>query len=442
MKLWGLIHLSLGVLATRQLFVLGAVLRSRRFLRPDKKSELVGSRTDVALNFYVVIPVLREAAQLSQTIDHFKTLTEGHHAKIIVVTTMREKAEAGEHADAPDTVVVAKQFAHDGKIVHLHYPYKHGIKGDQLNFALDFCLKCLLGEAPAHRAFFLIYDADSRPPLDSLSQFEEAIVTNPGVSVFHQSSRFELRATTIDSDVKGLPRLRRGIADSGALRANRFVLGYEIPRLLNRSKKISSWLSRIRSCVYAHVTGHGLCIRLSLLRELPFPARSPLEDMHYSFLLGSRNLLIVPIKSLDCAEVPESLSIQFEQLARWFYGPARFFRYLSDPATQSGWRARLMAASAAGITVEWLSCTNLPVMLVLLFIGERVTWILIVSLLVIYATQLVAVEQTMSGRPWNLDQALRILSYPVTFTMFGFAGVVGLCRLLRGDTGAGKTEHS
>ncbi|HUZ26193.1 MAG TPA: hypothetical protein VMV07_20760 [Streptosporangiaceae bacterium] len=35
------------------------------------------------------------------------------------------------------------------------------------------------------------------------------------------------------------------------------------------------------SGVDAHVTGHGLCVRLSLLEKLPFPARSPLEDMHY-----------------------------------------------------------------------------------------------------------------------------------------------------------------
>jgi hypothetical protein len=38
------------------------------------------------------------------------------------------------------------------------------------------------------------------------------------------------------------------------------------------------------------VTGHGLCVRLSLLERLPFPARSPLEDMHYSFTLCSQGL--------------------------------------------------------------------------------------------------------------------------------------------------------
>jgi Glycosyl transferase family group 2 len=70
------------------------------------------------------------------------------------------------------------------------------------------------------------------------------------------------------------------------------------------------------------VTGHGLCVRLSLLLRLPFPHRSPLEDMHYSFRLGSHGLAMVPVASLDRAEVPGSVRAQVGQAARWFFGPA------------------------------------------------------------------------------------------------------------------------
>ena len=44
-----------------------------------------------------------------------------------------------------------------------------------------------------------------------------------------------------------------------------------------------------------------------------------------------------------------------EQASRWFYGPGRFYRYLRDPVTVSGWRARLLATSAFAISVEWLA---------------------------------------------------------------------------------------
>jgi hypothetical protein len=83
--------------------------------------------------------------------------------------------------------------------------------------------------------------------------------------------------------------------------------------------------------------------------RLPFPARSPLEDMHYSFILGSRGLPMIAVPSLDSAEVPDSVTAQLQQAARWFFGPARFARYLKDPATLRGWRARAMAASAFGL---------------------------------------------------------------------------------------------
>ncbi len=75
-------------------------------------------------------------------------------------------------------------------------------------------------------------------------------------------------------------------------------------------------------------------MRLSLVLELPFPARSPLEDMHYSFYLGSRNLPMIAVPSLDRAEVPPTVRGQIGQAARWFFGPAEFRRYLRDPATR------------------------------------------------------------------------------------------------------------
>lgn len=72
--------------------------------------------------------------------------------------------------------------------------------------------------------------------------------------------------------------------------------------------------------MYAHVTSHGLCVRLPLLEKLPFLPHSPLEDMHYSFILGSRSLPMVAVPSLDSAEVPGTMTAQVQQAARWFFG--------------------------------------------------------------------------------------------------------------------------
>lgn len=441
MDFWVIVNILIAGLVFRQLLVLRGVLGSVSFLQDDERHKPICKPSASPLIFYVVLPVLREASRLRQMIKHFEALTEDSLSKIIVVTTARETAEAAQHAEAADTVALARELAADGSFIHLHFPDQRGLKADQLNFAADYCVNCLLGDLPPQQAFVVVYDADSRPPLDSLTQFEQAIARHPEVSVFHQSSRFELRATSSVATRSWVELFRRAVADSGALRANRFVLAYELPRLLNRSD-IKGERNRIpTSYIYTHVTGHGLCLRLSLLRELRFPARSPLEDMHYSFLLDSRNTPMVPIASLDCAEVPDSVAAQFQQLARWFWGPSRFLHYATDPATRPGWQARFVAASAAAITIQWLSCAVLlPLLGAMVWFGNTVTHVLIGVLLATYATQLAIVDNVMSAGACR-DRVLRLLMYPISFTLYGLAGIVGLWRLIRGGSETRKTER-
>ncbi len=428
-------------LVLRHGLVLRAVLRSHRFLqrglaRRDSAAALPGARPC----FYIVLPVLREAAVIEQAVAHFETLAAGHDARIVVVTTAREELERDQHASADDTVLAAKELAASGRCTHLHYPDPQGVKADQLNFAVDYLAAAAPDPIAASRSFLLCYDADSRPPLDSLAGFQRAITQHPHVNVFHQSSRFELRQPDAP---RSWSWPRCWLADAGALRANRFVVAYEIPRLLNRSPTAPAWRRRVASYVYAHVTGHGLCARLSLLQRLPFPPRSPLEDMHYSFILGSRNEAMLPIPSLDCAEVPSSVRLQIEQAARWFFGPGRFVAYRKHPQTRRGLRARLLSVSALAICVEWLSCAVMPVALVLsLWRASEFVRAVAVVFVSIYFLQLIATDRFIGSPARPLDRVGRLLAYPITCTLFGVGGIIGAGRLLQGGSGVGKTERS
>jgi hypothetical protein len=335
----------------RQLFVLTAVGRTVRFLRQRQPCEARRQREDRP-TFFVVVPVLRESAVIADAVAHFEALADGHTAQLIVVTTARETDEdQQQHAVGTDTVALVEQLAEQGKVLHLHYPDRHGLKGDQLNYAARHCAATLLGDVPADRAFLVCYDADSRPPLDSLDRFEQTIATSGEASVFHQSARFELRTTQAGQRRGFRSWLSRGVGEGAALRANRFVSGFEIPRLLNRSTAVGRLKRRLCSGVYAHVTGHGLCVRLSLLLDLPFPTRSPLEDMQYSFYLGSRNLAMVPVANLDCAEVPRTVSGQVDQAARWFFGPSPSLPARAGHPTRLASRCdgRLRARVVAGV---------------------------------------------------------------------------------------------
>lgn len=428
-----------GVL--RQAFVLCAVVRSGRFLSHSQQLGPSAAGGGVIPRFFIVVPVLREAATLPEAVAHLRAVTCGHVATVLVVTTARETAEAGRHPGAADTITLARELAAEGSCAHVHYPDRVGLKGDQLNYAAVCCAGMLPDDVPSSQAFLVCYDADSRPPPDSLTWFAQAIVDNPGADVFHQSSRFESRPPQRPAGGQ-FSRLRATVCDAGALRANRFVLGFEIPRLLNRSARVSAVKRALCSGVYAHVTGHGLCVRLSLLERVPFPARSPLEDMHYSFILGSLGLPMVAVASLDAAEVPGTVTAQVQQAARWFFGPARFARYLNDPGVRPGWRARMMAASACGSAAEWIGCVIVPAAIcTLIAVGSPAARVVAACYAAICAVQ-VALTEAWLGTPKRPAARLaRAAAFPLACAVHGTGGVLGWARLLAGGSGAGKTER-
>jgi cellulose synthase/poly-beta-1,6-N-acetylglucosamine synthase-like glycosyltransferase len=421
-------------LLARQLFVLGAIVRSRTFLRTPASRRSSGTPT-----MFIVIPVLRETAIIAETIKHMEALAEGHLAQVIVVTTERETADP---LSSGNTVALVEELAAGGKFVHLHYPDAKGLKGDQVNFAAVYCATTLLGDVPAKEAYVVCYDADSRPPLDSLSHFESAICTNDDASVFHQSSRFELRAPSGDGGKAWLGRLGRAVCDGGALRANRFVLGFELPRLLSRTSRVGRLKRAMCSYVYAHITGHGLCIRLSFLLDHPLPTQSPLEDMQYSFRLGSRDIPMVPVASLDHAAVPYTIAAQVEQASRWFFGPARALRYLREPATLPGVRSRLQAMSALGSAAEWLGCAVVaPVTLVLICAVRGPLQFVAICLALTYAVQLVMTDLALATPSTFRQRVVRVLTCSIATVLFGIGGFIGAVNLLKGGSGIGRTER-
>jgi hypothetical protein len=425
----------------RQAFVLSGIVRSGRFLRQDSDPTPLPPCGGAPPRFFIVIPVLREATILPEAVAHFQALACGHAATVVIVTTAREAAEAPRHLAAGNTIAAARELARDGKCIHLHYPDPKGLKADQLNYAAACCAALLPDTVPSSQAFLACYDADSRPPPDSLARFTRAIADHPGADVFHQSSRFESRPDQQPA-AGPLRCVRAVICDAGALRANRFVLGFELPRLLNRSAHVSTVKLALCSGVYTHVTGHGLCVRLSLLDKLPFPARSPLEDMHYSFILCSRGLPMVPVPSLDSAEVPGTVTAQVQQAARWFFGPARFARYLKDPATRPGWRAAMMTISAFGSAAEWACCAVVPALLcILLVAGTSPVRVSAGCYVAVCAAQVVLTEAWLGIPAPPGARLARIAAFPLACGVHGAGGILGWMRLLSGTSGAGKTER-
>jgi hypothetical protein len=151
---------------------------------------------------------------------------------------------------------------------------------------------------------------------------------------------------------------------------------------------------------------------------------------------------MVPVPSLDCAEVPATVTAQVQQAARWFFGPARAARYLKDPAARADWPATVMAASALGSAAEWAGCAVVPALVcALVTAGTPPVRVTAGCYAVLCAVQVVLAEAWLGAPAPPRDRLARVAAFPLALGVHGTGGLLGWARLLRGASGTGKTER-
>jgi hypothetical protein len=416
----------LGFQVVRHAIVLANHARVWHFLRgrPTGTDAATGDRIACA----VVLPVLREEAGIGPAISHFRELLRPGLDRIVLVTTAREAGGM-----AAGTARVAAALADGATVVHVHAGDPASRKGDQVNVAAE----ALAGAVEPERwslQLVVVYDIDSRPPAGSLAEFAHLAAQDPSTPLFHQSARFEVR---------GSARSRRSVAlaEGAALRANRYVTAYELPRLLSRSKHAGVLRKAASEVTYGHVTGHGLGIRLDWLLERPLPRRTIMEDLAYSFDLAVRCVPVTPLRSLDRSGVPGSALEQHAQAERWFRGPARVLAYRRAASSAPRIRRELVTTSAVLICLEWLSCAVAsPVLALALTRGAPATRRLAGAFVVLGTAQAVVAEALL-GRPRRLrSRALAVAMFPIASAVFGLAGWTSLAKALLGIPVRAKTE--
>ena len=418
------LRLLLAVQCVRHAVVLANIAASQQFLR---QGESCAGGADGDVPIAVVLPLLREQSTIGEAVAHFRSMLREEDL-LVLVTTARETTGAGA---AKSTPTLAAMLADGVQVRHLHLEDPEGRKGDQINVAAS-ALRAAAADSDDRR-LVVVYDGDSRPPRDSLRVFAEAASAYPRVDVFHQSALFEVRASD-------LSRWERAVAHAGALRANRFVLAYELPRLRSRSPHAGVLRSRAAQLTYGHVSGHGLGVRLAFLLERRMPARTLMEDMHYSFELAVDGIPVVPLASLDRSEVPGSWRQQFRQAERWFAGPGRAIAYARQRRAGGEEGGAAVTASAFLISLEWLSCAvALPVLLGgLRRAGPDRS--LTGTFLGLYVAELVLAGR---GRPGGRrsDRIAGLLVFPLVNTGFGLAGWSALAGRMLGRQAREKTER-
>ena len=417
------LRLLLAAQSVRHAVVVVNIAGAQRFLGRGEAGADDGAGD---LRIAVVLPLLREQSTIGDAARHFRSMLRGEDLLVLVTTAREAATENG----APSTPTLAAALAEDCQIRHLHLDDPKGRKGDQINLAATELRRAGVADADW---LVVVYDADSRPPRDSLHAFAGAATAHRSVSVFHQSARFEVRAAD-------LSHWENALAQAGALRANRFVLAYELPRLRGRSPDAGGLRRRVARLTYGHVSGHGLGVRLGFLFDRPMPPRTLMEDMNYSFALAVDAIPVVPLASLDRSEVPGSWRQQFRQAERWFTGPGRAVAYARERRASGAGGGWAITGSAFLISLEWLSCA---VALPILVGGLRrrgCDRALSTTFLAVYGAELVLASRAPPSGRWR-DRMAGLLAFPLVNTGFGLAGWSALAGRIVGRQASEKTER-
>lgn len=277
----------------------------------------------------LLLPMLDEQDVVEDAIEHFLGLDyPAHLYRIVVVTSAREHdCEGRSTGELVERVIAAHQ---DGRVLHFHADGSDASKADQLNQALQW----LDATSPVWwtaEAILGVYDADSRPELDTLRDLDRAAGEHLDACAFQQPAIY----------FSGLDRLPRGLRGaylrSRPLYNLRFCLYREVPgfyRSVAASRSGSLLLRTILSSPN-HFLGHGEFIRVRTLRSVGgFPP--PSADTSLGTLLSFLGDAVVPLSTFDIGETPASVGMLVRQGATWYAGCARYLRDLRLALAKGG----------------------------------------------------------------------------------------------------------
>lgn len=223
-----------------------------------------------------------------------------------------------EYKKIPETKDILQQlidgFQEKEKFSIVHYPYKKGVKTQQLNYACKILNRELQGK---DKYFFAFYDADSFVSSKTMLVFNLLLMVNPNAKAIQQSALFFANYNAMGKSWRG-----KFLQDIAYLQS-RWTLVHEVPRIVFQTKK------KLGELESAHLIGHGLFIRADFLEKINyFPAQFSNEDIVLGYIIRLEGEKIYPLPVLENSSSPISIASMFSQYRTWFYGVFSYPSYV------------------------------------------------------------------------------------------------------------------
>ncbi len=303
-----LVTLVAFIILIRGVITLFTLFSSLTWLKRNCLSSKESEPNTIHPNVYILIPALREQKNIIETVKYLYKHFAAPNVKFVVVTTQREFEIP---FDGASTNTLVTNYIRQERIAHsvscVDYPKKKGNMASQLNFVVK--------NIEDDNAFIVVYNADSRPATNTLTNFYHLLSRHPEAKVFQQSATFLKNFTNLNIFLK-----------TQAIWQTRWTLAHEMPRLIRQS---SSKSQAIRTYANVNCVGHGLFIKLAELKKIGlFSEKMMNEDTFLAYLLRSRGLNIYPIPGLELSDSPTTIKSLWKQKYVWYWGPMQYPKYL------------------------------------------------------------------------------------------------------------------
>jgi len=277
-------------------------------------------------NFIICIPMLREQKIVLKTIEYFSKLNYPKDKyKIYIVTTSRELKESDKNSNHQSTYELASVCASkvNKKLkMNLVEIVNYSGVGKLMSHQINYVIKMMAKRKENLKSIFAVYNADSRPNLNTLSAVSSTLrgyEKDMGIipNIVQQSSLFTLNFNNFSNSPKGY------VLRAAAIFQTKWTLIHELSRFRKQSlkaiKKSKGILSQLFDTQLSHCVGHGLFVRLSLLSKEFLPTETLNEDLPFGYYQCCKREPILPFPMLENSEVPLSITSLINQKKVWFF---------------------------------------------------------------------------------------------------------------------------
>lgn len=365
----------------------------------QKQNNSSYSKNDIVPKFrkwFILLPLFKEQKIVNDTITKLLSLPHEENVFVVTVTSSKEKGEKNTQSIIEHGITNRLWGNDTDRVLFFNEENENSSMATQLNFALN---KLANLDPENLNAFFLLYNADSRPSHQTLHSFEEKVnsLNIQGDFAMQQPCAF----------IKDVG-LKSSFVDALSIYQTWFCLGCE-NRILNDYEKKAlksvgakrGYFSELLASPLGYCVGHGSSMKLStLLNKGGYPDKFLTEDLTLGYFLSADRVPIVNIDILEVADVPFNFVTYTKQRSVWFWNYIEYVSCFFDKRVSKVPLARRMGLLAIGLGrgLHWFFSSIfyfLPIILGILYKDVHIIYIGIAGIFIFQLMPMLYIINTL-----------------------------------------------